>query len=228
LPREIIKLVPNVPVEVALQYPTGKLVNGQYGDQVMFSLSENRVIYLDLGPAQMVGELGVSPGETFMVISRWTGKKDDRRTFDCWLSPATEKARAARELAAANPENELQAQMQASIRLAQSRKAAASASAPLPGMDGRGTGTHGPAPAPAPRPVTQMPGPAQIPTKRQYADAFALFLVDAGRATRSAELALGGEGGSVRFDNRDVAAIATSMFIQAAKDGFLVWDGGSK
>ena len=31
--------------------------------------------------------------------------------------------------------------------------------------------------------------------------------------------------GSVRYDNRDVAAIATTMFIAADRAGFLTWNG---
>ena len=222
--REILKLVPNVPVEIALQFPTGKIVTGTYGDQVMYSLAGNKILCLDLGPAEKVNQLWVKPGETFLIVKRWTGKKTDRQEFDCWLSPTTEKARAEQERAAldematATREN-LPAQLQKSLDLAESRKPPASS--PAPPSPPRGTGTHGPVAAPAPQ-------VRQIPQKRQYADAFALFLVDAGRATLAAERALAGEGGSVRFDSRDLAAIATSMFIAADKAGFLSWNGGGE
>lgn len=217
--REIVKLVVNVPLEIALKFPAGKIVDGQFGQQVMYSLVGEKIIYLDLGPAEKVNQLWVKPGETFLVIKRWTGRKGDHAEFDCWLSPATEKARAEKEMAAIDQKatatrQDLAGTLQASLDLA-NRKPPVPATAPSP----KGTGTFGPVPAP----VREA---RQIPTKRQYADAFALFLVDAGRATLAAERALAGEGGSVRFDSRDLAAIATSMFIAADKSGYLTWDGG--
>jgi hypothetical protein len=218
MPREIVKLVPNVPIEIALAFPAGKIVNGTYGDQVMFGLDGNRVIYLDLGPAQQINDLHVTPGETFSVVKRWTGKKTDKSEFDCWLSTATEKARAAREMRDAPPETPLEAQLQASVKWVERKAPAVS---PVQTVAARGTGTYGPMAAVA-------PAVRQLPTKRQYAEAFAAFLIDAGRATRSAEIALGSDGGSVRFDSRDLAAIATSMFIAADKAGYLTWDGGAR
>lgn len=211
MPRDIVRFAPNTPIEVALQYPTGKPVAGQYGEQIMFSLAGDRVMYLDPEPAAMVAHLNPRVGEPFMIVKKTTGRRDERAQWDVYLR--TERA-----------ETQLEADLRNSIMQAEGRKAAGRASAPATSpFPARGNGTTGP--AAAPRPVTQMPAP---PMKRQYADAFALFLVDAGRATRAAELALGSEGGSVRFDSRDLAAIATSMFIAADKAGFLQWDGGSK
>jgi len=210
MPREIVRFVPNVPLEVALQYPTGKLVTGQYGDQIMFSLSDNRVMYLDPGPAKMVETLNPRVGEPFMIVKKSTGRRDERPQWDLYL--VTERA-----------DTPLEAQLRDSVVRNEGRKAAQSAASPNPGSGARGTGTYGPGPVAAPAPAVR-----QIPTKRQFADAFALFLVDAGRATMAAERALAGEGGSVRFDSRDLAAIATSMFIAADKNGYLTWDGGQQ
>jgi hypothetical protein len=218
---EVIKLQPNVPVEIALRFPTGKMVTSQMtgNQQVMFSLAGDKVIYLDLGPAQQINDLGVKPGETFHLVKRWTGKKTDRPEFDCWLSIATEKARAVREAVTATPESQIEAQLQASLKLAEARKPAAPAESAAPAV--KATGTYGPAAVPA-------RAPREIPAKRPFGEAFQRFLIDAGRATRAAELALGAEGGSVRFDSRDVAAIATSMFIEAAKQGGFAWNGGGE
>jgi hypothetical protein len=208
MPREIVRFVPNVPAEVALQFPTGKNVDGQFGPQTMFSLEGNKVMYLDPGPAKMVETLGPQVGEPFMIVKKSTGRRDERATWDVYL----------RIERAGSP---LEAQLRDSVVHNEGRKAAQSAASPVPASgSGRGTGTYGPVAAPA-------PAVRQIPTKRQFADAFALFLVDAGRATIAAERALSSEG-AVRFDSRDIAAIATSMFIAADKNGFLTWDGGAQ
>jgi hypothetical protein len=205
MPRDIIRLVPNVPHEIALQFPSGNLVSGQYGEQMYFSLEGNRCIYLDLEPAAMIASLSPAVGEPFMIVKKTSGRKGERAEWDVYLR--TERAGSP-----------LEAKLRDSIMQAEGRKAAGSA--PAPAAPSRGTGTYGPVAAPA-------AAARRVPVRRQYADAFALFLVDAGRATVAAERALSGEsGGAVRFDSRDVAAIATSMFIAADKAGYLTWDGG--
>ena len=40
--NEIIRFQPNVPVEIALKYSTGKRVQGRYGEQYFFSLVDGR------------------------------------------------------------------------------------------------------------------------------------------------------------------------------------------
>lgn len=210
MPREVVRFVPNVPAEVALQFPTGKNVEGQFGPQTMFSLEGNKVMYLDPGPAKMVETLAPQVGEPFMIVKKSTGRRDERAQWDVYL----------RIERAGTP---MEARLQESIVQVAGRKAAQSAASPVSASvpAPRGTGTYGPVAAPA-------PAVRAIPTKRQFADAFALFLVDAGRATLAAERALAGEGGSVRFDSRDLAAIATSMFIAADRAGYLTWDGGGE
>ncbi|MEI9971058.1 MAG: hypothetical protein WDO73_02840 [Ignavibacteriota bacterium] len=137
--REIVKLEVNRPVEVALQYSTGKFVRD--GQRVMFSLvGGKQVMYLDLGPAQQINELGLKAGESFYVCKR------SARDFDCWLSPATERARIQTSTPAAPPEpSELERQLKDSLLLQDARKAeGARANAPAPA----GTGTYGPVAVP--------------------------------------------------------------------------------
>jgi hypothetical protein len=216
--REVVRFSPNMPVEVALQFPTGKTVEGQYGPQTMFSLEGNKVMYLDAAPARMVEALEPRVGEPFLIVKKLSGYRGERAGWDVYLR--TER-----------PEmSPLEKKLRDSIVKNEGRKAAASSQQAMPAASvppAQGTGTYGPVAAPAPA-VRSMPQPSHPNLKRQYADAFALFLVDAGRATLAAERALAGEGGSVRFDSRDLAAIATSIFIAADKAGFLAWDGGAQ
>ena len=44
----ILKLEPNVPTELALQYANGMDVTGNYGPQVLFTLKGNRRLYVPL------------------------------------------------------------------------------------------------------------------------------------------------------------------------------------
>lgn len=81
-----------------------------------------------------------------------------------------------------------------------------------------------PAPEASRTPVHRQAEP--VPAQVQYGQAFGDFLILATDAVRSAER--NSPAGSVRFDNRDVAAIATSMWIAADRAGFLTWNGAAQ
>jgi hypothetical protein len=74
--------------------------------------------------------------------------------------------------------------------------------------------------------TADRPNTIVIPTQVQYGHAFADFLILAADAVRTAER--NSPTGSVRFDNRDVAAIATTMWIAAEREGFLTWNGAAQ
>src|SRR5581483_9548425 len=111
----------NVPVELAVAFPVGKIVTGTYGDQVMWGLDfpENSVMYLDLAVAKKITDNDVQPGERFFLCKRQ--QQGTRKIlWDFWLSPATEQARAIK----AHPD--------AAIHAPAARAAAAAAPAPAP------------------------------------------------------------------------------------------------
>jgi hypothetical protein len=89
----VVKFEANEQVEVALRFPEGKIVSGRWGDQVMYSLAEpaGHVMFLGLDVAQKVHMLEPAPEERFVICKR------NPKVWDMWLSPDTEKARAARE-----------------------------------------------------------------------------------------------------------------------------------
>jgi hypothetical protein len=69
--RQVLKFETNTPVQVALEYPDGLNVPGQYGPQVKFSLTENRVMFVSSDVAQAIKTLGVQPAEPFTITKRW-------------------------------------------------------------------------------------------------------------------------------------------------------------
>jgi hypothetical protein len=143
--RDKLTFDPNVPQTVTLQYQEGKLVDGRFGQQVMFSLEGNQVMYLDLGVAQKINMLEPAVGESFVICKRWNGQKGQPIRWDVWLSPETEKLRAVKEHPGGNyssprpgqpqqqfdpsglyarkeaPPSELEQQLQASIEQIQRR-----------------------------------------------------------------------------------------------------------
>lgn len=97
---DIVEFDPNVPVQCALKYAgAGRIVSGRYGERVMYTLTDGRRMFLDLGPAQKINELNLNVRETFFVEKKWSGRKGDQIEWLAWLSPETERARAAAEMA---------------------------------------------------------------------------------------------------------------------------------
>ena len=68
--RQIVKFEPNQPVTLSLDYPDGVNVQGQFGPQVKFSISDNRTLYADPELAQAIKTLGVEPGQPFTITRR--------------------------------------------------------------------------------------------------------------------------------------------------------------
>ncbi len=59
--KGIVKFPINTPIEVALRFEGGKHVEGRYGDQVMYSLLDNRIMYVPPYVEQRIQELAVGP-----------------------------------------------------------------------------------------------------------------------------------------------------------------------
>jgi hypothetical protein len=77
----ILKLEPNVPTELALQQPNGMEVQGQYGPQVLFTLTNNRRIYVPLEVGKEIRSLTLAPGQPFIITKV---QRQGQRSFD-WL-----------------------------------------------------------------------------------------------------------------------------------------------
>ena len=43
-PRDVVEFPPNAPISVALKYSQGRTISGQYGERVMFTLTDGRVM----------------------------------------------------------------------------------------------------------------------------------------------------------------------------------------
>src|SRR5690242_17171552 len=91
--REVVKFTPNVPVEVALKFAMpGKVISTQNGERVMYTLADDRVMFLDLAVGKQIEELGVNVREKFFVCRPADRQKNPK--WLVWLSPETEAARA--------------------------------------------------------------------------------------------------------------------------------------
>ena len=139
---KFIEFQPNQPQSFIFP-PTGlcKLPEGQ---GAILPLPDGQSLFLGAPLADSLALLKLIPGEEFAICLY-----QDRGIphWECWLSPATEKARAKKEI----EEQTLEAQLRASIKLVQGRKEGSSGEATTPRYLAP-TGTEGPSASPLPSP----------------------------------------------------------------------------
>ena len=63
----VLRFNTNAPVEVALRWHDGKRVEGRYGEQVMYMLEGDRVMYVPPVVARQIRDLGIRARETFEI-----------------------------------------------------------------------------------------------------------------------------------------------------------------
>jgi hypothetical protein len=80
--REPVQFLINTPVEVALEFPEGKLLDTAFGQKIMYSCTENRVIFAEHELAVKINFLAPQPGECFWInkSQKWaeSGRKKSR------------------------------------------------------------------------------------------------------------------------------------------------------
>ena len=72
--QETLKFQINTPVEVTLQDEAGKRVEGRYGEQVMYLLLGNRVMYVPSYVEQRFQELAIGAGERLLLCKQRDGR----------------------------------------------------------------------------------------------------------------------------------------------------------
>src|SRR5450759_550026 len=78
--KEIVKFEINTPVEVALKTAVGERVQGRYGEQVMYSLLDNRVMYVPPYVEQRFRELAIGVGEPLLLCKQQVKQGNRNRT----------------------------------------------------------------------------------------------------------------------------------------------------
>src|SRR5664279_3314799 len=97
--KEIVKFEINTPVEVALKTEVGERVQGRYGEQVMYSLLDNRIMYVPPYVEQRFRELAIGAGEPLLLCKQQT--KDGNRNRTQWsVKRAPTQTTPANEIAA--------------------------------------------------------------------------------------------------------------------------------
>ena len=65
---EIVTFPPNIPQELSLKFPDGKAITTNRGPRVLYTLTDDRVMFLDPPVADRLRALKLSPGEKFKLM----------------------------------------------------------------------------------------------------------------------------------------------------------------
>ena len=89
--KERVVFEANVPVTATLAYAGGLKVQGRFGDQVMYSLTDGRVMYVPPMVRDKLVELGIRQNEPF-AICRAERREGGRRFVDWVVQPNSSAA----------------------------------------------------------------------------------------------------------------------------------------
>jgi hypothetical protein len=97
----VLKLHPNVPTEIKLATSSALNVTGQYGPQMLFSLTGNRRLYVPVPVGEEIQALTLPPGGSFILtrsprdVGRGFDWKVERKAVESLPAPpATSRASA--------------------------------------------------------------------------------------------------------------------------------------
>jgi hypothetical protein len=107
---------PNMPVRMALKYADGKTVEGRFGDQEFYTLTDGRYMYVHPAVAAQINQLELRPGEPFEICKYWSGKKGESPQWDVRRVDLLPKDRiAAGAVATGIDETELERDLRRSL-----------------------------------------------------------------------------------------------------------------
>jgi hypothetical protein len=78
-PNTILKPEPNVPTEISLTTSSGVQVHGDYGPQMLFSLTDHRRLYVPLEVGREIQSLSLAPGQSFLLTK---ATRNGQRGYD--------------------------------------------------------------------------------------------------------------------------------------------------
>ena len=96
--RPAVQFLINTPVEVALRWVDGKLLaGGPYGDRMMYTTIDDRVMFLDCDVAAKINLLELQPGEPFMICKSRGSYKGASNVWKVWREKPGEPPTVAGE-----------------------------------------------------------------------------------------------------------------------------------
>ena len=197
----ILRFNTNAPVAVALRSDDGKRVEGRYGEQVMYALDDDRVMYVPPVVAKQIRELGIRAREAFEICKAEL-RQDNKRWIE-WRVRRVEEPRLSASSANA-PE---------AAASAQGHKA----------QNHCNRNTHH---APSSLDLEATPDGTLLPVPVTGAGIMAMELAMNGAAeiAQRVESRARMRNYSLQFTSEDIRAIGLTMFIQAMRERGVTWD----
>jgi len=199
----ILRFNTNTPVELALRWDDGRRVEGRYGEQIMYTLDDDRVMYVPPVVASRIRELGIRAKEVFEICKAEL-REDNRRWIE-WRVKRLEQPR--HPVASANVPD-------------------AAATIPSSNAQDHGNGsTRQPSSKPplafeASSDGTLLP----VPVTGAGITAMELSMNGAAEIAQRVESRARMRNYSLQFTSEDIRAIGLTMFIQAMRERGATWD----
>jgi len=196
----ILRFNTNTPVEIALRWDDGKRVEGRYGEQVLYTLDDDRVMYVPPLVARQIRELGIRPREAF-EICKAEMREEDRR----WIEWRVRRVDQPRHPASSPNSPE--------------------AAAPVPSnaQNHRNGSTHQ-TPKPLDLQATADGTLLPVPVTGAGITAMELAMSGAAEVAQRVESRARMRNYSLQFTSEDIRAIGLTMFIQAMRERGVTWD----
>ena len=193
--KEIVKFPINTPVEVALRFEGGKHVEGRYGDQVMYSLLDNRIMYVPPYVEQRIQELAIGAGEPLLLCKKEV-EEGHRKWIEWSVKRAPQQPRPSGNVTVA-------------AETAQSK-------APNHGNGSTNGKVNGSTPKTSLTVVPDWVTGSGMKTME-------VALNGAAEIAQRVEGRAAAKNYGLRFSSEDIRAIGLTMFIQAMREGGVRW-----
>jgi len=196
----ILRFNTNSPVEVALRWDDGKRVEGRYGEQVLYTLDDDRVMYVPPVVASRIRELGIRAREAFEICKAELREENKR-----WIEWRVRRIEEPRHPASSPNSPE------------------AAATVPSNTQNQRNGNTHQTS-----RPLDLQAAPdgtlLPVPVTGAGISAMDLALSGAAEIAQRVESRARMRNYSLQFSSEDIRAIGLTMFIQAMRERGVTWD----
>jgi hypothetical protein len=198
----ILRFNTNSPVEVALRWDDGKRVEGRYGEQVMYTLEGDRIMYVPPVVAKQIRELGIRAREIFEICKAELREENKR-----WIEWRVRRIEEPRHPA--------------------SSPNAPDAAATIPSGQAQNH-RNGSTPQPS-KPPLEFQATADgmlLPVAVAGAGITCMELAMNGAAeiAQRVESRARLRNYSLQFNSEDIRAIGLTMFIQAMRERGVTWD----
>jgi hypothetical protein len=200
----ILRFNTNAPVEVALRWDDGKRVERRYGEQVMYSLEGDRVMYVPPVVAQQIRELGIRAREIFEICKAELREENKR-----WIEWRVRRIEEPRHPASSGNVSEAAATVPSNAQGSAQNQRNGSTHQPQRPLD-----LHASADG------TLLP----VPVTGAGITAMELAMSGAAEIAQRVESRARMRNYALQFTSEDIRAIGLTMFIQAMRERGVTWD----